>query len=48
MTRRPHRGLGNVPIGVGTPPPPGETKTKEGVACDMWLSGPLKHYRRAA
>ncbi|MHC4506408.1 MAG: hypothetical protein ACYTFI_24195 [Planctomycetota bacterium] len=30
------------------PPPPEETRTKHGVACDMWLGGLLKHYRRAA
>jgi putative transposase len=47
-SKRPHRGLGNVPIGVGKPPPPEETRTKDGVACDMWLGGLLKHYRRAA
>jgi transposase InsO family protein len=47
-SKRPHRGLGNIPIGVGKPPPPEETRTKEGVACDMWLGGLLKHYRRAA
>jgi hypothetical protein len=34
-SKRPHRELGNVPIGVGKPPPPEETRTKDGVACDM-------------
>jgi hypothetical protein len=47
-SRRPHRGLGNVPIGLGKPPPPEETRTKDGVACDVWLGGLLRHYRRAA
>ena len=47
-SKRPHRGLGNVPIGVGKPPPPEETRTKDGVACDVWLGGLLRHYRRAA
>lgn len=47
-SKRPHRGIGNVPIGVGVPPPPEKTETREGVACDMWLGGLLRHYRRAA
>ncbi|MHC4253558.1 MAG: integrase core domain-containing protein [Planctomycetota bacterium] len=47
-SKRPHRGLGNVPIGVGKPPPPEDTRTQDGVACDMWLGGLLRHHRRAA
>jgi hypothetical protein len=27
---------------------PDHTRTKDGVSCDMWLGGLLKHYRRAA
>lgn len=47
-SHRPHRGLGNVPVRIGVPPPPEATETKDGVACDSWLGGLLKHYRRAA
>jgi putative transposase len=48
-TRRPHRGIGNVPIMAGVqPPPPEDTEVEDDIACDMWLGGLLKHYRRAA
>ena len=48
-TRRPHRGIGNVPIMAGVPPPlPEDTEVEDDIACDMWLGGLLKHYRKAA
>jgi putative transposase len=45
---RPHRGLGNVPVRIGCVPEPEETDIKDGVACDQWLGGLLKHYRKVA
>ena len=47
-SKRPHRGLGNVPVGIGNMPKPERTCVKEGVACDQWLGGLLKHYRKVA
>ncbi len=40
-SRRPHRGIGKAS-------PHEKTETRDGVACDVWLGGVLKHYRRAA
>jgi putative transposase len=47
-SRRAHRGLGNVPIGIGEPPKPEKVTRKKGVVCHSWLGGVLRHYERAA
>jgi putative transposase len=47
-TKRPHRGLGNVPVGIGKMSEPDDTSVKDGIACDHWLGGLLKHYRKVA
>ncbi|MBN2564374.1 MAG: transposase [Candidatus Eisenbacteria bacterium] len=45
---RPHSGLDNEPVGVMDPAPPEFTEKKNGVVCEAWLGGLLRHYRRAA
>jgi len=47
-TVRPHSGLDNSPVGIGEAPPPEFTEEKDGVVCEAWLGGLLRHYRRAA
>ena len=44
---RPHQGLGNVPVGQGPPPDPEEVGERDGIVCESWLGGLLRHYRRA-
>jgi putative transposase len=43
-----HSGIGNVPIAMGKPPPPDEVEERDGVMCESWLGGLLRHYRRAS
>ncbi len=47
--RRPHQGLGNVPIMATLPPPEAEASfRREDVVCHDSLGGVLKHYERKA
>ena len=43
-----HSGLDNRPVGEGPPPPDPDTDERDGVVCESWLGGVLRHYRRAA
>jgi putative transposase len=45
---RPHQGVGNEPVGVEKMPSPESVEEKDGVVCDVWLGGLLRHYRKAA
>ena len=45
---RPRSALDNEPVGVIAPAPPEFTEEKDGVVCEAWLGGLLRHYRRAA
>ena len=45
---RPHGSLDNSPIGLGEMPAPESTEEKDGVVCEAWLGGLLRHYQRKA
>ena len=45
---RVHSSLGNEPIGLCGPPPDAVLEEKDGIICEAWLGGLLRHYRRAA
>ncbi|MHC4506347.1 MAG: integrase core domain-containing protein [Planctomycetota bacterium] len=44
---RPHSGSGNEVVGDERPTPEA-VEERDGVVCESWLGGPLRHYRRAA
>jgi hypothetical protein len=47
--RRPHQGLGNVPISAPLPPPePLESFRLDEIVCREQLGGLLRHYERKA
>ena len=44
---RPHSGLDNAVVG-GEKPEPESTEEVDGIVCEAWLGGLLRHYRRTA
>jgi hypothetical protein len=45
---RPNKAAGYQPIAAGGMPGPESVEILNGVACESWLGGILRHYRRAA